>query len=207
MKKLFLIIAVVAMFPVLLSASEGDGERRNVRPGTSELRFSVGAVPLHHHIFGVPDTHNKIDEGILIFKDWYTPGFDLEYGYNIKNWLSIGVNFATDVVKKNLFNEEDKSIRIGDGLYTSFTLGVNVRFTYYDRGIVTMYSSVGLGVSGFLSGEKKNGEARDQSFSVFSIPTPDVKLFGVTFGRELYGFADVGYSATGIFRAGIGYRF
>ena len=67
-----------------------------------------------------------------------------------------------------------------------------VRFTYLNREKVQLYSAVSLGAV----------------FGNYEIvPCYDLTLFGCTFGKKVFGFAEIGNGIGGWGRVGIGYRF
>jgi hypothetical protein len=67
-----------------------------------------------------------------------------------------------------------------------------VRFSWFYRDAVQMYSSVSLGVV--------------TDFDELMV-WGDATLFGCSFGRKFFGFAEVGMGMGGWLRGGIGYRF
>jgi hypothetical protein len=75
-----------------------------------------------------------------------------------------------------------------------YMIGVmpTVRFVWYWREKVQLYSSVSLGVM-------------TDMYEI--LPWGDVTLVGCSFGRKFFGFTEVGFGASGIFRIGMGYRF
>ena len=76
-----------------------------------------------------------------------------------------------------------------------------VRFAWLNRGIVQLYSGVGLGATYEFYENTLTTEI--QSFGV----AYDVTFFGITVGRKWFGYLDIGAGNRGVISAGIGYRF
>ena len=67
-----------------------------------------------------------------------------------------------------------------------------VRFNWFYRDAVQLYSTVSIGVITDF----------DEAY-----PWGDLTLVGCSFGRKFFGFAEVGMGTAGWLRAGVGYRF
>ena len=76
--------------------------------------------------------------------------------------------------------------------YYSLAVVPTVRFIWYYREKVQLYSSLSLGVI--------------TSFDSVSV-TGDATLLGCSFGGRLFGFVELGAGIMGSTRVGIGYRF
>ncbi|MBQ9138541.1 MAG: hypothetical protein IJX65_07900 [Alistipes sp.] len=169
-----------------------------------DLRLSIGSVSLMSMLYldegwgheytsiSALDFRNQIKRADSYSSAKYFTGvISLSYGYNLRRWLQLGgtVNFAaiTDSYKDNITNErvENHNKYFGSIMPT-------VRFIYFRREKVQFYSSVSLGLT-ITSYE----------------PTVcyDATLFGCSFGRNLFGFAEIGNGIGGWGRIGIGYRF
>jgi hypothetical protein len=66
------------------------------------------------------------------------------------------------------------------------------RFVYLYREKVQLYSALSLGIN---------------FGSTVPLPCADMTIFGCTFGKSLFGFAEFGTGVGGWGRVGIGYRF
>ena len=142
------------------------------------------------------DFPNRIDR----YRTKSTPRYTLAtlgigYSQQYEPWLALGCKstFAASWQK----NYDTIS---GDYLYNSNTYNVSLmldaRFSWLRREAVSMYSSFSLGVLAHI--ERANGGY---------IPFFDATLVGISVGRSLYGFAEVGVGIGGSVRVGIGYRF
>lgn len=75
-----------------------------------------------------------------------------------------------------------------------------VRFAWLRRGIVQLYSGLGLGLAvGYNENLNYNDTTVDAAF--------DVTFIGLSVGRDLFGYIDIGVGNRGVISAGIGYRF
>ena len=117
--------------------------------------------------------------------------YSLSYTYHSRRWFQYGgtVWFGA-VTQSRRDNLTDRKIE----QLNEFMVGVmpTVRFVYMYRDNVQLYSSLSLGV---VVG------------SGASFLWADATLFGCSFGRKLFGFAEIGTGIGGWGRVGIGYRF
>ena len=81
-----------------------------------------------------------------------------------------------------------------------------VRFTYLNRPIVRLYSSIGVGV-GFCRERTRNVEGYIENNQHETFCPAQITLLGVSVGRRLFGFAELSTGSLGVCTAGIGYRF
>lgn len=122
---------------------------------------------------------------------WFVGIYSLSYTYHHFRWLQYGatVSFGASTCKTRhtLTNE----VLENNNLYL-LSVMPTVRFVWYWREKVQLYSSVSLGVM-------------TDMYEI--LPWGDVTLVGCSFGRKFFGFTEVGFGASGIFRIGMGYRF
>ena len=76
-----------------------------------------------------------------------------------------------------------------------------IRFAWVNRGMVQLYSGLGLGATYEFYENTLTSEI--QGFGV----AYDVTFFGIAVGRNWFGYLDIGAGNRGILRAGIGCRF
>ena len=164
-----------------------------------DLRIGVGTVSL--------PTLLALDEGhvdpVLNFRrdmanaDTYlTPrnfvgNYSLTYTYQDRKWLHYGGQVVFGASTRSRLNAHTNG-EIDN--MNNYVLSVmpTVRFSWFYREAVQMYSSVSLGVVTDF----------DEAY-VWG----DATLFGCSFGRKFFGFAELGLGMSGWLRAGIGYRF
>ena len=121
----------------------------------------------------------------------FVGNYTFSYTYQDRRWLQYGgkVVFAASTRWR-------KSVHTGEKLdnlsYYCLSIMPSVRFNWFYRERVQLYSTVSVGIITDF----------DEAY-----PWGDVTLFGCSFGRKFFGFAEVGMGISGWLRAGIGYRF
>lgn len=135
-----------------------------------------------------------------------TPVFSLNYHYRLTKWLWAGamVNYAyykdhTDYTNQ-LYN---------DRWMHCITLMPELRFSYLNRPLVTLYSAVAVGTTLFADHENPSWKEYDGQWWKLSVyPSFQLTAFGVRAGGEhLFGTFEAGFGIKGIASAGIGYAF
>lgn len=121
----------------------------------------------------------------------FVGNYSLSYTYHDRRWLQYGgkVIFGASTRWRR-----DATTGANIENLSLYTLSVmpTVRFNWFYRERVQLYSSVSLGVVTDFEDLYMWGDAT---------------LVGCSFGRKFFGFAEVGVGMTGWLRAGIGYRF
>ena len=214
MKRLCVFIAILFMVGTLsaqkkIVTREVDGDYVKITKiipqseRTHDFRIGIGSMSLFSFMMLDEGLFSDVDyiepplRNQIINADYYqcaqyfTGVISLNYNYQIRRWCQLGgtVNFATitrpykdSVTNKKAF---DKNSYFGSIMPT-------VRFTYLNREKVQLYSAVSLGAV----------------FGNYEIvPCYDLTLFGCTFGKKVFGFAEIGNGIGGWGRVGIGYRF
>jgi hypothetical protein len=122
---------------------------------------------------------------------YFVGNYSLSYTYHDRHWLQYG---GTAVFGASTCSRRDVHTNGGVEDLNRYVLSVmpTVRFSWFYRDAVQMYSSVSLGVV--------------TDFDELMV-WGDATLFGCSFGRKFFGFAEVGLGMSGWLRAGIGYRF
>lgn len=184
-------------------------ERWQDRIDMHELRVGAGSINLStmallsngwfSHWYDEPVPYDFRDQmlnaGTYITPERLVGTFSLSYTYHSKRRVQVGAMATFAAVtqrRKDLFTD-----RTVDNLSRySFSLMPVVRLLWLHRPAVSLYSSVALGAAFTID----EGETR-------VLPWYDVSLIGCTFGRRLFGFAEIGAGMSGMFRIGIGYRF
>ncbi len=203
MKKLLLLFLLSAM-PAGVFAQEEPAVVRVRRPFTPqhELRLTAGAYPL------LPSMSDWEGCAAGIFHDRthrgpvYTSGtWSLSYDYRFKKWFDLGLTLSYYGEYSRSYSNRDSS-PVGRNRAHALTVMPAVRFTWVNTGWVRMYSTLGLGAT--LSGGRfdHNSEPFRDGFIAFQL-TP----VGIAVGRSLFGFAELGLGAQGVFMMGIGYKF
>lgn len=117
--------------------------------------------------------------------------YSFSYVYHSRRWFQIGgtLTFAamTQSRRNSFTNKRVES-------FNDYSLSImpTARFVYLYREKVQLYSSVSLGVVVGTS---------------FAFPWGDMTLIGCSFGKNIFGFAELGCGVGGWGRVGLGYRF
>ena len=122
---------------------------------------------------------------------YFVGNYSLSYTYKDRRWLSYGgtaVFGASTRWRKNSITGE----KIDNLSYYCLSIMPTVRFDWFYREKVQLYSTISVGVITDF----------DEVY-----PWGDLTLFGCSFGRKFFGFAELGLGMAGWLRAGIGYRF
>ena len=121
----------------------------------------------------------------------FVGNYTLSYTYHDRRWLQYGgkvVFGASTRWRKSSITGE----KIDNLSYYCLSVMPSVRFNWFYREKVQLYSTVSIGVVTDFD-------------SVY--PWGDLTLVGCSFGRKFFGFAEVGMGTAGWLRAGVGYRF
>ena len=121
----------------------------------------------------------------------FVGNYSLSYTYHDRSWLSYGgtaVFGASTRWRKNSITGE----KIDNLSYYCLSIMPTVRFNWFYRDAVQLYSTISVGVITDF----------DEVY-----PWGDLTLVGCSFGRKFFGFAEVGMGMAGWLRAGVGYRF
>lgn len=125
----------------------------------------------------------------------YFPGINLEYSCNVRPWLSLGGKATFAATWSSM-----RHVSTDELLYRNNRIAAalifNLRFDYLRKPVITLYSAVGAGIA-----------ARFAFDDGVVTPMYDLTFFGLTLGRKVYFFAEVGAGISGSLRAGVGYRF
>lgn len=164
-----------------------------------DIRIGIGTVSLPT-LFALAEGHDDYYPDFrrdMANADTYlTPrrfvgNYSLSYTYQDRKWLQYG---GQVVFGASTRSRRDVHTNGGVEDLNRYVLSVMpmVRFSWFYREKVQMYSSVSLGfVTDF------------EDLYVWG----DATLFGCSFGRKLFGFAELGLGMSGWARIGIGYRF
>lgn len=217
MKRLGVFLALILMVGTLSAQNrsvtrevEGDYVKiTKIIPKVTEkqhdIRLGIGSVSLFSMLmldadfFGMVDVdyvepsfrYQMKESNYYKGAEYFTGVLSLSYTYQLRRWCQLGgtVNFAA-VTRPYYYNTTNKKAYDRNSYFASIM--PTVRFTYLNREKVQLYSAVSLGVAvGIYE----------------AVPCYDFTLFGCSFGKSLFGFAEIGNGFGGWGRVGIGYRF
>jgi hypothetical protein len=129
---------------------------------------------------------------------WFTTNLDM--GGWLKRWCYIGAVASWTMGYERVSNKIDHS-RVDAFNYNNITFMPVIRFAWVNRGIVQLYSGLGLGATYEFYENTLTSEI--QRFGV----AYDVTFFGITVGRNWFGYLDIGAGNRGVISAGFGCRF
>ena len=129
---------------------------------------------------------------------WFTTNFD--FGGWIKRWLYVGGVATWTTGYERVSSIVDHS-RVDAFNYNDITIMPVVRFAWVNRGIVQLYSGVGMGITYGVHDATLSKKARSLGMAY------DVTFVGITVGRRWFGYLDIGAGNRGVISAGIGCRF
>lgn len=210
-------------FALLVSgaaSAQTDADRPSFdfsRQGTEhkhEVRLTVGISPLFENDFYIydgevvaPKYPNTISPDDLTYRGALktSGGYALSYMYSPLRWFSVGL-YAGYVCQW-----QPTHLRAGQAIVSTTTerhlmLVPTVRFTYLNRPIVRLYSSIGVGV-GFCRERTRNVDGHIEANRNEHFCPAEVTILGVSVGRRLFGFAELSTGSMGVCSAGIGYKF
>lgn len=195
----------VEFTPHVQSSVEAVRYRKPLTVGTNELRlgiaysaFTASGDYTTDHLWGPSwDSEYEIDNLTIGSENWYTIG--VEGGRWLKEWLYVGGALVWSGGFSGIYDYRAYK-RVGTYNYSSYSLLPIVRFAWLRRGIVQLYSGVGLGVA--VAHYNTLERMRIQANASF-----DFTFIGISVGRNLFGFFDISAGSRGAITAGVGYRF
>ena len=164
-----------------------------------DIRIGVGSLSLPT-LFALAEGHDDYYPDFrrdMANADTYlTPrrfvgNYSLSYTYQDRKWLHYGGQVVFGASTRSRRNAHTNG-EVENMNYYVLSVMPTVRFSWFYRDAVQMYSSVSLGIVTDF----------DEAF-VWG----DATLFGCSFGRKVFGFAELGLGMSGWVRAGIGVRF
>ena len=130
-----------------------------------------------------------------------TESITLSYAREMKRWLTLSINSSYYGVFQD--ERENSSDKITNK-YRKHRISVYpmVRFTYLNRPMIRLYSSVGLGL-----GLTTEGWSNDSSYDNETHLDGQLTFFGISVGKKLFVSSEIGLGAMGYLNMGVGYRF
>ena len=130
-----------------------------------------------------------------------TEAITISYAREMKRWLTISINasyFGVYQKEREISTDKvtDKYSKHRISLYPM------LRFTYLNRPMIRLYSSVGLGL-----GVTKEGWSYNDRYDQFTEFSGQLTFFGVSVGKKLFVSWEVGIGDMGYLTMGGGYRF
>lgn len=215
MKNLGFLVALLAMLFVVQGAMAQKRHKTVVKTDSTtvittvrvvpnftpkhDLRIGIGAASVTS-IFafdvGVDDYYYNFRQEMERADTYLTPrtfvgNYSLSYTYHDRRWLQYGgtVSFGASTRWRR---DAATGKRVENLSRYALAVMPSVRFVWFYREKVQLYSSISLGVVTDF----------DEAYI-----WGDVALVGCSFGRKVFGFVELGGGVTGSARIGLGYRF
>ena len=178
-----------------------------------DFRIGIGAVAYEN--FETPSSYGyypvSSPEKIIDFdsKTYYngivfTNGIiTANYTYQLKSWLGIGLSASYVSFYNDLLDAETDAI-VGSGMRNRLAIYPQVRLTWYKNNILNLYSELGIGVNYIANIEKLNGK---ETTLLTNTVSSQLTLIGISFGKNIYCYSNIGYGNAGYFGLGLGYHF
>ena len=205
-----LIILLIATIAAISASAQNlepqENSKRNKLPFTQqhEVRVSAGISPM----FTISNMYDYVPSPYyvprIIDGPTYTTGaINLSYAYRFRRWFDLGLLLSYNCEYKRQFNALS-----GDYLHRKYqhniTIMPTIRFTWLNRKWVRMYSSLGMGMTINTTSTTGSGGSTDGNSYAFAF---QCSYLGLTVGRSLFGFAELGFGPKGVAIFGMGYRF
>lgn len=209
MKKLLLalISGLLLLFtiPISLSAqNESDPLPRQ------EASFSLGYFNYSDWDTS-DDDYSDFDYGSPLdnYNSWKTfrgnrkhsPSISLSYHYDLNSHWAAGAYMGYAGCYQNMHNNAGGSPLSKYRDHYLFILPT-MRLYYMYRPAVRLYGEMGFGA--YIRWKKDFGE---DSYSCHMDACGQITVFGISVGKKVFGFGELGYGILGVCRFGIGYRF
>lgn len=197
---LFIAVGASAQEPMV--SDQPDGGSLPLESIPYDYTLSLHQASIGYGVLSINDITGIMSDlfpaldGTQLAERWGTGSISLGYTYRLSPAISVGGMFAysgnmSDVVGKK-----------GAYIYKNFySILPQVKFEWYRRGIVTLYSRLAAGVV--------IGNIQDQSgtlvTNVFTAAafTFQVSPIGLEIGRSVTGFIEAGFGATGVLTLGV----
>lgn len=206
MRKLFFLILFVLLWTGYAVAQEENSiPESDQKRFKYEVRFGIGGISTNDfgYMSGMPVTGGNGWQGQSLY-DMYvkygplysTEAISADFNFIFTRWFSLSLGFQTTNYIRMVKDVDDRKGHLEREGY-SVSLLPQVRFTYLNRPMVKLYSSVGV-----FFGWYKNGDDTGM------FPVVQLVPIGVSVGDKVFGFAETCIGTTvigGII--GVGFRF
>lgn len=167
-----------------------------------DIRIGVGSVSLpsiflldsgsgYYKPLGSNFRRDMANTDTYLTPRYFVGNYTLSYNYSDRKWLQYGITAAFGA--STCWRKDGPTgAKLENRCYYSLSVMPTVRFNWFYRDAVQLYSTVAVAVVTDFDGVYLWGDA---------------VLIGCSFGRKFFGFAELGCGMSGWARAGIGYRF
>ena len=219
MKFNFVLMLVLLLPAVTLSAKSAGqvdpAQKHEVRLGLGDMLFET--------LIWNNQVHKDYSAGLpgSVFnekRDYaYSPHISGEYTYRILPWLSLGgiVDFQITGWKNHQYDNTNREVNVSNGNFYNLCIMPSVRFNYFRREHVELYSAIAAGMD-INGGTETDSFGRHTEVGVAA----DLRFIGAAFGSGCWwGFIELGgtYALRNkncmylmnseIFKLGVSYKF
>lgn len=129
--------------------------------------------------------------------------FRLAYAYTPKEKWHFGVAFSYSQTDYDVANNGAK---IGEQTNSYYTMAAETSYSYLKKEKLNLYSLLGAGATVAKSEQSQNSTntSEDSTDTIFNF---QVTPFGISYGKQWGGFAEVGFGYRGILSFGAFYNF
>jgi len=206
MKKIF--IPILCIFCICLSqpaqAQKPHSDLYN------EIGVSTGPISLFGgFIVGTADFFGGLGNSLSHrpFKTNYYGLYDIHYYRQITHWCQVGIKVTMEGSRTTNYTDTLRTSISSIDRNIFFTVMPSVRFTYFNRPWVRLYSGVDLGVGYFFSHKQDYAKEENEDKGNNFIPAFNVTAFGVNVGKRFYGLCELNVGFDAYVKFGIGARF
>lgn len=131
-----------------------------------------------------------------------TRAVSLSCSQEIKRWFSLSLNASYSAVSQNERQVETNQV---SNTYRKYRLSIYpmVRFTYFNRPAIRLYSAAGFGLSVMNEKWSSNRQYHNSETDLGG----QITFFGVSVGKDLFASWEAGIGNMGFIVIGGGYRF
>lgn len=183
----------------------------------ADVRVSQGLLPLTYDFFdnlgcdcvvmqSLPESYRNAQS--YTGNKYSTGAINISQSVKVAKWLELGAVLTYAGTFQNIYNTIDNSV-VDREMANSFFFTPTMRFAWFNREWIRMYSSVGLGFGvmfqNFAEGRHATGA---NETNIEWGPSIQLTGFGISLGRKFFWFAEVQSIGTlGLVTMGAGYRF
>ncbi|MCQ2284093.1 MAG: hypothetical protein MJZ57_04245 [Bacteroidales bacterium] len=208
-KTVFTVLLAMALTAVFAQTEEEPDWRMELPRHEFGVGIGDPAIALLYRpsIFELPYDAYTPDDWFLDNKYYHgayyaTCPLTFHYMYRVAKFLWLGFDFSYMGVYAKRYGAAD-DVQIGWMNEHYLTLMPKIRFSYFNRKYLTMYSGISTGVTvGLIESESPAG-----FMSVRVRPAVQATFYGISVGKNWYGFAEVGCGYNGFIRTGFGCHF
>ncbi len=204
-----ILIAALLLMTVFPLAAEKRGEAGKACPYKYEVNLAWGYVPSYTH----DETMDMVNSGNTGLDNIYSNYLSrrssglmsADFNIQFKRWFALGLQFNAVVMPNTEYSSITGNVV---SKFTDFELSFlpYARFTYLNRELVKLYSSIGLGLR--LDHDEKPSENIYNEIYNYGMACLQFVPIGVTVGKKVYGLFELGIgSEYNGCRFGVGYRF